>query len=116
MLLASSLSAAPRAAPLPGYAAVQNSGHDDYAATWDHPFAHYAAPLSTFVLIVMSAIALLALLKFASNRLSFGAAAKNVGNLYFIKSGSRGYTISRRQMRHASLKQGSLRSGPVSQT
>lgn len=96
MLLASSQTATPRAAPHSSRVAVQNSGHGNYGTVWNHPFAFYATPLSTDFLILMSVIALLALFKLAANRLSFGTPAKNVGNMYFIKSGTRGYTINRR--------------------
>jgi len=96
MLLTSSLGPAPRAASLQGHAAVQSSGRGDHGTPWNHPFAFYAAPLSTVLLIVLSAVVLFTLIKAAATRLNSGWLVKNGGSRYFIKSGSHGYTISRR--------------------
>ena len=61
MYFGSGMTAIPHAAPLPGRAETQDGSNYGPAAT--HPFAFYAAPLSTLVLLVVSIVALSALLK-----------------------------------------------------
>ena len=96
MLMASSLTAAPRAAQHLAPAAIQNSGYGDFGMMPRHPLAYSAAPLSTLVLIVAVVVALLALMKGDTRRLSFALSPNNPGHLHFIKSGRHGYAIRRR--------------------
>lgn len=96
MHLASSATAIPRAAPHPAYVVIQNDSRGDSGTMPGHPFAFYAAPLSSFVLIVATVVILRALMKLVAPRFKFAAAAKDIGHIYFVKSGSHGYKISRR--------------------
>jgi len=61
MYFASGMTAIPHAAPLPGRAEIQSGS--DSGATAAHPFAFYAAPLSTLALLLVSIVALTSLLK-----------------------------------------------------
>ena len=48
-------------AALSGHTALDNSSRGGDGLTWNHPFAFYAAPVSTMFLLVVSIIALLEL-------------------------------------------------------
>ncbi len=96
LYLASSPTAMPHAAPHPAYVPVQNSSHGESGAMLGHPFAFYAAPLSSVVLILAAVIALRAFIRVVAPRLRFITSMKDIEQLYHIKSGSHGYKISRR--------------------
>jgi hypothetical protein len=95
MLLASSLTVAPGAVHL-APAVIQSSGYGGFGTMPSHPLMYYAAPLSTLILIVAMAVALLSLMKVAARQLSFAMSPKTLRATYFIKSDRHGYRIRRR--------------------
>jgi len=57
------MTAIAQTAPLPVHALLQDGGRGEHAATWNHPFSFYVAPVSTLLLLLVSIVAMLALMR-----------------------------------------------------